>query len=78
MLTMPRSFQDQYKEPLKRLIQSALQEDIGDADHSALACLSSAKKHRAQLLVKEDCVIAGVEMASMIFKEFDNLIDSAI
>jgi len=71
MLTMPRSFQNQYKEPLKRLIQSALKEDIGDADHSALACLSSAKKHRAQLLVKEDCVIAGVEMASMVFKEFD-------
>ncbi len=72
MQTMAKSFQTQYKEPLGKLIQSALMEDIGEADHSALACLSSTEKHRAQLLVKEDCVIAGVEMASMIFEEYDS------
>lgn len=52
-------------------IRLAIAEDVGDGDHSSLACIPSDKQGKAKLLVKEDGVIAGVELALEIFREVD-------
>lgn len=54
-----------------RIIDTALAEDIGDGDHSTLACIDPDALGSAQLLVKEDGVIAGVELANVIIKKLD-------
>ena len=72
MRTMPDNFLTTYRKPLIKLIESALEEDLGEGDHSGNACLTAEKTHRAKLLVKEDCVIAGVAMANLIFQHYDS------
>ena len=52
-------------------IQRALAEDLGDGDHTALACIPAQAQGRARLLVKEAGIIAGVELALAIFKALD-------
>ena len=56
---------------IKEFIQSALSEDIGEGDHSTLATVPSNKVSKAKLLVKSDGIIAGVEMAEIIFRQID-------
>jgi len=53
-------------------IETALEEDMGDGDHTSLACIPSSAKGKAQLLVKENGILAGVELAIEIFKKVDN------
>jgi len=53
------------------LIDIAINEDIGDGDHTSLSCIPNDAQGKAQLLVKEDCIIAGVELAQVIFKKID-------
>lgn len=72
MRTMPDQFLTTYRKPLIKLIESALEEDLGEGDHSGNACLTPEETHRAKLLVKEDCVIAGVAMAHLIFQHYDS------
>lgn len=57
---------------LQDFISAALAEDIGDGDHSTLAAIPQTAASRAKLLVKEDGILAGVELASIIFKQFDS------
>jgi nicotinate-nucleotide pyrophosphorylase (carboxylating) len=52
-------------------IQSALKEDIGDGDHTSLATIPADKKGNARLLIKEEGVLAGVEVALEVFKAVD-------
>lgn len=59
------------KEALKTFIKNALEEDIKDGDHSTLSTIPKDLQQKAKLLVKEDCILAGVEMAEIIFKTFD-------
>lgn len=56
---------------IEELITRCLQEDIGEGDHSSLACVPKDAKGKAHLLVKESGVIAGVELAEQIFSQFD-------
>ena len=56
---------------LQEIIQNALREDIGEGDHSALACIPADAVGEAKLLVKDSGIIAGVELAEMICKEVD-------
>lgn len=56
---------------LEDIIKNALAEDIGDGDHSTLACVPENAQGEAKLLVKADGIIAGVELAVNIFKLFD-------
>ncbi len=56
---------------IEEIIDNALKEDIGDGDHSTLSCVNFDAQGQAQLLVKESGIIAGVELAQMIFKRFD-------
>ena len=59
------------KEALKNFIKNALEEDIQDGDHSTLSTIPKDLQQKAKLLVKEDCILAGVELAEIIFKQFD-------
>lgn len=53
------------------IIDNAFREDIGEGDHSTLACVPEDAKGQAQLIVKEDGILAGVELAELIFQRFD-------
>jgi len=63
--------ESQYNFNVKKFILSALEEDTGDGDHTSLACIPATTKGKAQLLVKENGIIAGVSLASEIFHEVD-------
>jgi nicotinate-nucleotide pyrophosphorylase (carboxylating) len=56
---------------INEIIDNALREDIGDGDHSTLSCVPEFAQGEAHLLVKEDGILAGVELAEMIFLRFD-------
>lgn len=56
---------------LRHFISEAFKEDVGDGDHSTLGSVPEHLQEEAELLVKEDCVLAGVELAIEIFKFFD-------
>jgi nicotinate-nucleotide pyrophosphorylase (carboxylating) len=57
------------------IIDKAFREDIGEGDHSTLACVPEDAMGQAQLIVKEDGVLAGVELAELIFHRFDPTIE---
>lgn len=57
------------------IIDNALQEDIGEGDHSTLACVPKEAQGSAQLIVKENGILAGVELAERIFKRFDEKLE---
>jgi nicotinate-nucleotide pyrophosphorylase (carboxylating) len=59
------------KDFLDHFIHSALTEDIGEGDHTTLAAIPPDVTKRAQLLVKDDGILAGVELAEQIFLTFD-------
>ncbi|TDS58860.1 carboxylating nicotinate-nucleotide diphosphorylase [Myroides indicus] len=61
----------QFKQELDIIITNAIREDIGDGDHSSLACIPTSAQGKAKLLVKEAGVIAGVQFAKMVFKYVD-------
>ena len=56
---------------LKQFIKTALEEDIQDGDHSTLSTIPKDLEQSAKLLVKQDCILAGVELAEIIFHTFD-------
>jgi nicotinate-nucleotide pyrophosphorylase (carboxylating) len=56
---------------LETLIENALKEDIGDGDHTTLACIEKHVSGKAVLKIKEEAVLAGVEIAEKIFKKAD-------
>ncbi|MEA5256645.1 carboxylating nicotinate-nucleotide diphosphorylase [Arcicella aquatica] len=63
---------------IKKFIQTALAEDIGDGDHTSLSTIPSTATGRARLLVKEDGILAGVALATMIFEEVDKNLEVQI
>lgn len=58
-------------EMIEEIIANAYREDVGDGDHSTLSCVPENATGEAKLLVKDDGIIAGVELAQIIFKHFD-------
>ncbi len=56
---------------LELFIENAIREDIGDGDHTSLSCIPETSTGKAQLLVKQEGIIAGVEVAKQVFKKFD-------
>lgn len=56
---------------LTNLIRNALAEDIGDGDHSTLACIPANAKGGARLKIKENGILAGMEVAPLIFRLLD-------
>jgi nicotinate-nucleotide pyrophosphorylase (carboxylating) len=61
---MPNSYFDEF-------IDNALKEDIGDGDHTSRACIPYNATGKAQLLVKEEGILAGVNVALRIFNKLD-------
>ncbi len=57
-----------YEQQLLHLIKEALKEDIGDGDHSTLGCIPKDVKGKAVLKIKEDGILAGVNVAKTIFE----------
>lgn len=56
---------------LKEFVRNALKEDVADGDHTSLATLPSGARGKARLIIKEEGVLAGVEVAKFIFAEVD-------
>lgn len=54
-----------------RLIDLAFAEDIGDGDHTTLCCIPEEAMGKSHLLIKEDGILAGVEVAKRVFARFD-------
>ncbi|WP_431212239.1 carboxylating nicotinate-nucleotide diphosphorylase [Puia sp. P3] len=61
---MPNFFDEQ----LQLLVQNALKEDVGDGDHSTLACIPPDARGKAVLHIKQDGILAGMEIAEKILK----------
>ncbi|WP_405382500.1 carboxylating nicotinate-nucleotide diphosphorylase [Maribacter sp. LLG6340-A2] len=57
----------QFKEEIKLIIANAIREDVGDGDHSSLACIPDSATGKAKLLVKDEGIIAGVDFAKLVF-----------
>lgn len=58
-------------ELVDRLIDLAFAEDIGDGDHTTLCCIPADAMGRSHLLIKEEGILAGIEMAKKVFDHFD-------
>lgn len=56
-----------FDEQLIHLIDEALKEDVGDGDHSSLSCISPGARGRAVLKIKQDGILAGIDVAAKIF-----------
>lgn len=61
----------QFQNELNLIIANAIREDIGDGDHSSLACIPKDAMGTAKLLVKDDGIIAGIDFAKQVFQYVD-------
>ena len=55
-----------------RLIDLSFAEDIGDGDHTTLCCIPADAVGKSRLIIKEDGILAGVEVAKEVFRRFDS------
>ncbi|MBZ9631884.1 carboxylating nicotinate-nucleotide diphosphorylase [Salegentibacter sp. LM13S] len=62
---------EQFKKEIDLIIENALREDVGDGDHSSLACIPANAKGKAKLLVKDKGILAGVDFALKVFEKVD-------
>ncbi|SEA52934.1 nicotinate-nucleotide pyrophosphorylase [carboxylating] [Arachidicoccus rhizosphaerae] len=56
---------------IDHLIEEALREDIGSGDHSTLSCIPQEAKGKALLKIKQDGILAGMEVAEIIFRKME-------
>ena len=61
----------QFQKELDIIIANAIREDVGDGDHSSLACIPATATGRAKLLVKDEGILAGVDFAKQVFAYVD-------
>lgn len=61
----------QFEHELQLIIANAIREDVGDGDHSSLACIPADAQGKAKLLVKDEGIIAGVAFAQKVFHFVD-------
>ncbi|MCU4158242.1 carboxylating nicotinate-nucleotide diphosphorylase [Carboxylicivirga sp. A043] len=66
------------KQLIDQFIDITIREDIGDGDHSSLSCIPESAQGKMYLLVKEDGVLAGVDIALKIFNEIDSSIETEV
>lgn len=62
---------EKFEEEIKIIIANAIREDVGDGDHSSLACIPADASGTAKLLVKDEGILAGVEFAKKVFAYVD-------
>ena len=65
-------------EYLNTFIDQAFKEDIGDGDHTSLACIPLTNEGKAQLIIKEKGVLAGVEVVKQVFLKFDPFLKTTV
>lgn len=63
--------QEQFDSEVKMIIANAIREDVGDGDHSSLACIPENARGKAKLLVKDKGIIGGVNFAKKVFAYVD-------
>ena len=63
--------EEQFQKELSLIIANAIREDVGDGDHSSLACIPTTATGKAKLLVKDEGVLAGVAFAQQVFQYVD-------
>ena len=66
------------EELVDRLIDLSFAEDIGDGDHTTLCCIPEDAMGKSKLLIKEDGILAGVEIAKEVFHRFDPTMQVAL
>jgi len=59
------------KQIIDQFIKNAIAEDLGDGDHTSLSTIPANAQGKAKLLIKEDGIVAGVELALQIFSHID-------
>ena len=64
--------QQKFQQEIDIIIKNAIREDVGDGDHSSLACIPENAKGKAKLLVKDNGIIAGVDFAQQVFHYIDS------
>lgn len=64
--------QQQFDHELDLIIENGIREDVGNGDHSSLACIPTEALGKAKLLVKEEGIIAGVDFAERLIKYVDS------
>lgn len=62
---------EQFDFEVQEIIENAIREDVGDGDHSSLACIPASATGKAKLLVKDDGILAGVAFAKAVFAYVD-------
>lgn len=62
---------EQFNKEINLIITNAIREDIGDGDHSSLACIPYDAMGEAKLLIKDKGILAGVEFAKQVFDFVD-------
>ncbi|MDH3698017.1 MAG: carboxylating nicotinate-nucleotide diphosphorylase [Flavobacteriaceae bacterium] len=62
---------EKFEEELDIIILNAIREDVGDGDHSSLACIPASAEGKAHLLAKDEGIIAGVDFAKRVFDYVD-------
>ncbi|MCB0463957.1 MAG: carboxylating nicotinate-nucleotide diphosphorylase, partial [Flavobacteriaceae bacterium] len=62
---------EQFNKEIDLIITNAIREDVGDGDHSSLACIPASAIGKAKLLVKDEGIIAGIEFAKKVFAYVD-------
>lgn len=67
--------EEQFQNELNLIIANAIREDVGDGDHSSLACIPNTARGKAKLLVKDGGVIAGVDFAKQVFAHIDTSLE---
>jgi len=68
----------QFQKEIDYIIENAIREDVGDGDHSSLACIPKTAFGKAKLLVKDEGVIAGIDFAKQVFSYVDNTLEIEI
>ncbi|WP_283640878.1 carboxylating nicotinate-nucleotide diphosphorylase [Mesonia mobilis] len=63
--------QEQFQKEVDLIIKNAIREDVGDGDHSSLACIPAHASGKAKLLVKDNGILAGVNFAYQVFQYVD-------
>ena len=64
--------QEQFEKEIDLIISNALREDVGEGDHSSMACIPMTARGKAKLLVKETCILAGTDFAQKVFEKVDS------
>ena len=63
---------------LDQLLETALREDVGNGDHSSLSCIPPTALGKARLLVKQDGILCGLEVARAVFRKVDPMLDMQV